>query len=42
LFWGLDSFAHVERRLQGKDPVDAVDFSQWSDLPTQSVRKAVR
>jgi 2-hydroxychromene-2-carboxylate isomerase len=42
LFWGLDSFAHVERRLQGKDPVDVVDFSQWKDLPSQATRPASR
>lgn len=38
LFWGLDSFPHVERRLQGKDPADAVDFSQWKNLPAQASR----
>lgn len=40
LFWGLDAFAHVERRLQGKDPADAVDFSQWQNLPAQATRPA--
>ena len=42
LFWGFDSFAHLERRLRGQDPIDGVDFAQWANLPAQSVRKAAR
>jgi 2-hydroxychromene-2-carboxylate isomerase len=38
LFWGYDSFGHLERFLKGEDPVRGVDFAQWKDLPTQSVR----
>lgn len=39
LFWGLDSFPHLERRLEGKDPVDGVSISAWLDLPVQAVRR---
>ncbi len=40
LFWGLDSFPHVERRLEGKDPLDAVDFSKLRDVRPSAQRKA--
>jgi 2-hydroxychromene-2-carboxylate isomerase len=30
LFWGLDSFAHVETRLRGNDPVDAALLHEWA------------
>jgi len=39
LFWGLDSFPHLERRLQGKDPIDSVDLAAWFDLPAQAQRR---
>ena len=39
LFWGLDSFAHLERRLQGRDPLDGIDVAAWLDMPAQSVRR---
>jgi len=38
LFWGRDSFPHLERRLEGKDPVDGIDIAAWLDLPVQSER----
>jgi len=39
LFWGLDSLPHVERRLQGRDPIDEVDVPRWLAMPAQSVRR---
>ena len=39
LFWGLDSLPHIERRLQGNDPVDRVDVGKWRDLPAQAIRR---
>jgi 2-hydroxychromene-2-carboxylate isomerase len=38
LFWGFDSFPHMERRLLGKDPADAIDFSRWANLPASAQR----
>jgi 2-hydroxychromene-2-carboxylate isomerase len=38
LFWGLDSFPHLERRLRGQDPIDGIDLQRWHDLPAQAVR----
>ena len=29
LFWGLDSFGHLERFLQGEDPVRDADLGRW-------------
>jgi 2-hydroxychromene-2-carboxylate isomerase len=42
LFWGFDSYPHIERRLRGDDPVDRTNLAQWANLPSSSVRKAVR
>jgi 2-hydroxychromene-2-carboxylate isomerase len=39
LFWGYDSFGHVERRLAGRDPLGDVDLSQWKDLPASARRR---
>lgn len=39
LFWGVDSLAHVERRLAGNDPMDRVDIAAWRDLPAQAIRR---
>jgi 2-hydroxychromene-2-carboxylate isomerase len=41
LFWGLDAWPHIEARLRGDDPVDAVSLARWENLGAQSVRKAV-
>jgi 2-hydroxychromene-2-carboxylate isomerase len=38
LFWGLDSFAHVERRLRGEDPIDRIDLARFANLPAQAQR----
>jgi len=39
LFWGFDSFPNLERRLEGRDPVDGIDVAKWRDLPSQAVRR---
>ncbi len=41
VFWGVDSFGHIERRLQGRDPLDAAQFERWRSLPAAAVRRAV-
>jgi 2-hydroxychromene-2-carboxylate isomerase len=41
LFWGFDSFAHIELRLRGADPIDRIDFTRYANLPAQAQRKAV-
>jgi 2-hydroxychromene-2-carboxylate isomerase len=38
VFWGFDSFPHLERFLQGKDPVTAEQVAQWRDLPVAASR----
>jgi 2-hydroxychromene-2-carboxylate isomerase len=30
LFWGLDSFPHIDNRLRGNDPVDAPTLQAWT------------
>jgi 2-hydroxychromene-2-carboxylate isomerase len=39
LFWGYDSFGHIERRLAGRDPIDGIDLLQWKDLPAAARRR---
>ncbi len=39
LFWGFDSFPHLELRLQGKDPLDGVDLERWKNLPASARRR---
>jgi 2-hydroxychromene-2-carboxylate isomerase len=29
IFWGCDSFAHLERFLRGEDPIANVDLSRY-------------
>ena len=38
LFWGLDSFPHLERYLAGDDPIDMSALLRWADLPAQAIR----
>lgn len=38
IFWGLDSFGHLERYLEGKDPIDPATLARWSDLPSSASR----
>ena len=40
LFWGLDSFGHLERFLGGEDPVDLAQLAQWAELPAQATRRS--
>lgn len=42
LFWGLDSFDHLERFLEGRDVLRSDELSRWRDLPASSQRKAVK
>jgi 2-hydroxychromene-2-carboxylate isomerase len=42
LFWGVDSLPHLERFLEGRDPVVAEDLARWIDLPATAVRRGAR
>jgi 2-hydroxychromene-2-carboxylate isomerase len=41
LFWGYDAFPHIERRLRGQDPIDAMApaLAAWRDLPASAHRR---
>jgi 2-hydroxychromene-2-carboxylate isomerase len=39
LFWGYDSFAHIELRLAGRDPIAGVDLLEWARLPAGATRR---
>ena len=39
LFWGQDSFPHVERFLRGEDPLGAEVLAAWARLPVGVQRK---
>ena len=39
LFWGFDSFPHIERYLAGDDPVDPTLVARWTDLPASAQRR---
>jgi 2-hydroxychromene-2-carboxylate isomerase len=38
LFWGVDSFAHLERYLEGKDPLRGMDLTKL-DVPASANRR---
>jgi 2-hydroxychromene-2-carboxylate isomerase len=38
LFWGLDSLAHLERFLQGDDPVRSADVERWAAIRPSATR----
>ena len=38
VFWGFDSFPHLERFLEGKDPVDPEALVVWENLPVGASR----
>lgn len=38
MFWGLDSFPHVERYIEGLDPVDRALVGRWENLPAWAQR----
>ncbi|NUP14085.1 MAG: 2-hydroxychromene-2-carboxylate isomerase [Polyangiaceae bacterium] len=42
LFWGLDAFGHVERRLRGEDPVTAELWATFRDVQASSTRPGSR
>lgn len=39
LFWGQDSFDHIQRFLRGEDPATPERIAKWESLPAQSQRK---
>ncbi|MGB3049420.1 MAG: 2-hydroxychromene-2-carboxylate isomerase [Polyangiales bacterium] len=39
LFWGTDSFPHLERYLSGDDPVRPEDVKAWLAVPASAQRK---
>lgn len=39
LFWGVDSLPHLERRLDGKDPIDGLDIAAFLAMPVQASRR---
>jgi 2-hydroxychromene-2-carboxylate isomerase len=38
LFWGLDAFDHVARRLEGRDVLVEAEVERWRDLPVAAQR----
>lgn len=38
VFWGLDSFPHLERYLQGEDPLCQDRLAEWESLPASARR----
>ncbi len=38
LFWGIDSFPHLERFLEGRDPVSPDDLRRWRAVPISAER----
>jgi len=42
LFWGDDSFAHLERFARGDDPIDRVALERWRTLSASAVRPGSR
>ena len=38
VFWGLDSFPHLEQYLAGEDPVNEALLQQWNSLPASATR----
>ena len=38
LFWGTDSFPHLERYLAGSDPVRPGDIERWAAIPASASR----
>jgi 2-hydroxychromene-2-carboxylate isomerase len=39
LFWGFDSFAHLERCLRGEDPLRSLDLASFRDIRPSASRK---
>ncbi len=41
LFWGTDSIPHLERFLEGRDPVPSNVVQLWEHLPATAMRKNI-
>ena len=39
LFWGYDSFGHLDRYLAGEDPIDPAMIQKWASLPAAAHRR---
>jgi len=39
LFWGVDSLPHLDRFLEGRDPVTAEMLARWASLPASAARR---
>ena len=39
LFWGFDDFAHLERFLEGHDPIDERRLARWSEVRPSATRR---
>ena len=39
LFWGYDSFGHLEDHLRGEDPLLPEDMARWQNLPASARRQ---
>jgi 2-hydroxychromene-2-carboxylate isomerase len=39
IFWGYDSFAHLERYLAGNDPITAADYEAFARVVPTAVRR---
>ncbi len=39
LFWGVDSLPHLERFLEGNDPVTKEDLARWAEVPVGAQRQ---
>jgi 2-hydroxychromene-2-carboxylate isomerase len=42
LFWGVDSLGHLDRFLEGRDPVTPEMVARWAALPAAAVRRGAR
>ncbi|NOK34921.1 2-hydroxychromene-2-carboxylate isomerase [Corallococcus exercitus] len=39
MFWGVDSLGHLERYLEGRDPLTPGELAKWRDLPATANRR---
>ncbi|WP_375761382.1 2-hydroxychromene-2-carboxylate isomerase [Corallococcus exercitus] len=39
MFWGVDSLGHLERFLEGRDPLTPGDLAKWQHLPATADRR---
>lgn len=38
IFWGYDAFPHAERRLEGHDPIDRLDWQRFGSMRASATR----